>query len=396
MEQRLSQNFWIGILICFVLGIAAPRTLAFLPSVLGALFFATAYFSQKQFFLPEKKIVILFVSIITLGFISSFWSVNQDFSIERSLKITTVFLPGLLFLALCNKAHKPSNIFLYAAIILQFVAAVFLMSEKISGHQIIEFVLGKEVFDFKLNRSFVVLSLFSIPVLFLIKNLTLQKTKKTALFLFVLFTTLLSLKFTESQTAQLSFLAGFLFLVLFPARFKVAIKSLAVLIIIFCLTFPLLVKPVQERLPAETLTQGIGLKASIMNRFDVWNFAAEAGFKSPLYGNGIEAMRFMKSDTHMKYQEADGALHAHNAVLQIWVEFGITGLLLGCAFILFLFAKILRQNNANIRRLYLSVFIGCFLCSLTGFGLWQGWQLGLFLAVAGFTIISAKTAIKNS
>ena len=396
MERQLSRNFCIGILLCIVLGIAAPRALAFLPSVLGILFFVTAYFSQKQFFLPEKKTTILLFSIIALGLISSFWSPDQAFSIERSLKIATVFLPGLLFLELCNNAVKPSNRLIYGIIALQFFIAVFLMIEKNSGHWMIEFVLGKEVFGHKLNKSFVILSLFSLPVLFMIQNLNLKKAKKISLFLFVLAVTILSLTFTESQTAQLSFLAGFLFLIFFPARSKVAIKSLCVLTVIFCLIFPFLIKPIQDRLPAETLVQGIGRQASVMNRFEVWNFAAETGLKSPLYGNGIEAVRFMKSDTYMKYQEAYGALHPHNAILQLWAEFGLIGLLLGCIFILFIFAGILNHNNPDTRRLYISVFIGCFVCSLTGFGLWQGWQLGMFIVITGFTLLTAKTVAENS
>lgn len=392
MQRQLSQNFFIGVLLCVVLGIAAPRALSFLPAVLSILFFSFAYFSQKQFFLPDKKTAILFLSTITLGLISSFWSPDQAFSIERSLKIATVFLPGLLFFTLCANTAKPASKFIYGIIILQFVLAVALMIEKNLGHPALEFFLGKDVFVHKLNKSFVILALFTLPVLFMIKNLDLEKVKKISLFLFITAVTVLSLKFTESQTAQLSFLAGFLFLVFFPARCKVAIKSLAVLCLIFCLIFPLLIKPVQQMLPAEMLSQGMGKQASVLARFEIWNFAAETGLQSPLYGNGIEAIRFMESDTYMKYQEAYGALHPHNAVLQLWAEFGALGLLVACAFILLIFAGILRQDNPEVRRLYIAVFIGCFTCSLTGFGLWQGWQLGMFVMITGFTLLSAKAA----
>jgi len=293
-----------------------------------------------------------------------------------------------------RKIQIPSALpFAKGLIAIVFLLLAFLASEKLTDHQIIHFFTGSEVASFKLNRAYVVLSLFMVPCVFFIAKSEMEKKIKIILLSLMTVVTIYAFSLTESQTSQLCLLVGFTFLLLFPVKNKIFGRVLMGLIVVFCLILPFTIGPIKASLNKDMLVNGNYLvrQASIIHRFDVWNYAAEKAIQSPIYGHGIGSLRFMKSDTWMEYQKADSALHAHDAVLQIWAEFGIIGVLLGIALLLYIFRSIERTENPDARRLYLAVFIACFCCSLTGYGVWQSWQLGMFMTVAAFTIFVGRS-----
>lgn len=389
VSEKLSLYYLVTLISIFLSGIFIPRLMAFLPGILGLLFFIFAWMSHKQS-LKISKAEALFLGLVFLfALISSLWAPNQEFAVERSFKILSIFTPGLLLIAVSRHIQWPQS-----SLILKFlvgflgIGIVFLITEKLFNHQIISFLTGKEIFSFKLNRSYVVLSLFAVPALFFLTQMPMEKKKKitlltilSALFLYAFF-------ITESQTAQLCFIIGLFFLFVFPVKRKSLTKILMLSSVLFCLMVPFVIAPIKSSIPEDSLKSKNYFinQTSIRYRLEIWNYAAETALKSPIYGNGIEALRFMKSDTYMKNQRSYNALHAHNSVLQIWAEFGLMGIFLACAFIVYIFRKIENTENENVRRLYLASFMTCFCCSLTGYGIWQSWQLGLFFALAALTI----------
>ena len=395
ISEKRSIALWVSVFIALLAGVVAPRTLAFLPSILGVCFLATSVLIDKKFLKPKMEEIALFAVILLLAFLSCLWSFNPEFSFERSTKMISIFVPGIFFLAVTRLTPYKDFPFRHYTIALYLIMAGFLFSEQTLGHPIIEFMSGKEVADYKLNRSFVVFSLLSIPVFFLIKTMNIGKAKKISLFAIVLFATIISLCLTKSQTAQLCFLVGFAFLMFFPIKNKIMFKGLVGLVIIFCLAFPFSIKTLKNNISEDVLTEGLLREASIVHRFEVWNHTAEKTFLSPLYGHGIESLRFMKSDTWMEHQRADSVLHSHNAVLQIWVEFGIIGISLALLFLLYIFRSIYQTKDDEERRLYLAVFMGVLFCTFTGYGLWQSWHLGLFFAIAGVTLMIGQVYKKH-
>ena len=384
--------FFLGIslLATVFCGICAPRTLAFIPSVIAVIFFLIGAIKYQNILKPEKEEIVFFITIIILAFISSFWAPNQDFSIERSIKITSILLPGTLLLTLGREFKWPRLPLAQIAIGLYLFTAFLLLFEKTSDHFLLETVLGKDVLSHKLNRSYVVFSFFSVPVLFLVKSMTLDKVKKLALTALVLLSSITALYYAESQTAQLCFLVGAGFLYLYPANNKIIFKTLSGLILISIFVMPFLIKPLKTAIPEEILLDGILKQASIIHRLEVWEHAASKAINSPLYGNGIEALRFMKSDEYMVHQKADSVLHAHNAALQIWLEFGVIGILLALIFVFYVLRNIQKQTDPAIRQFYMASFMTCLSCALTGYGFWQGWLLGLFFFMAVMTMVAGK------
>lgn len=389
-SEQSSYILWIGLLILFIAGICAPRLLAFLPPLMGLGFVITAFIKHKNFLQPQKEEIFFIIGVIALAFISSLWAPIQDFSIERSIKITSILLPGIFLLSAARKFEGTKNSHIFTAVILYLFIAALLLFEKTSDHFLLESALGKEVFSHKLNRSYVVFVLFSVPILSLIQAINIEKNKKIILSVFAVILSLVSLSVTESQTAQLCFLMGIGFLYLFPTKPKALLKTLCGLVLISVFAFPFLMKPLQNTIPKEILLDGILKEASIIHRLEVWNHASEQALESPIYGNGIESLRFLVANERMEYQRADTVLHAHNAALQIWVEFGVIGILLAIIMLFYIFRNIEQTENLQQRKLYLASFMTCLCCALTGYGLWQGWQLGLFIFIAAITIASGN------
>ncbi len=386
-SHKVSTAFWISFIVTILAALVAPRTLAFLPPALGLIFTGFILIINKKFLIPPKKEIILFTATIILAFASSLWAPDQGFAIERSTKILIIFLPGLLFLNFARHIKWPKNIpFLHILISLHLLTALFFIEEKISGHQILHALLDKEINSFKLNRPFTVFAIFSLFPLFLIQTATIDKIKKIILFLFVSGLSVFALAFTESQTAQLAFATVLFFLLLFPIKPRLPLKILMASIILVTLFLPFTIAPLKSSIPDKVL-MGTPLRhASMIHRLEVWNHAADKALEKPIYGNGIEALRFLKSNEWMPHMRSDNVLHAHNIILQIWAEFGIIGILLGVAFLLYIFSRIKKTECLKTRRLYLTVFMSCLCVSLTGYGCWQSWQLGLFITMAAFAI----------
>lgn len=361
-----------------------------------ALGFVGYYFATHKIFIrPQKQDVIFAFIFLALAFLSSFWSPDQAFSIERSLKITAIIIPGLFLIALSKNTILQTPRGIWIALGIFIFTGLLLLSEKTFGHPLLEAALGRDVVSHKLNRSFVVFSFFSLPVLFLLKNMTIEKNKKIILSLLTILVAAVSLYFAESQTAQLCFLTALFFLYLFPVQLKKLSKAVAGFILILILVFPFLVGPLKNTIPQEVLLTGVLREASIIHRLEVWQHTSTQALQSPLYGRGIEALRFLKAEQYMEFQKAWSVLHAHNAALQIWVEFGFIGITLALFFLFVLFKRILAVTDDNQRRFYFAVMMVCLSCALTGYGLWQGWLLGLFFLIASVTIMAGKITAKN-
>jgi len=135
-------------------------------------------------------------------------------------------------------------------------------------------------------------------------------------------------------------------------------------------------------------------RASVPHRLEVWNFAAEKTGERPLFGWGVDSMRFLKSDHVMENMGTDTVLHPHNAVLQIWLEFGAFGIAIAMAFVVFIFRRIgamkpLEQRYATL------LFVVLLSILSTGYGLWQAWLLGMLNAITAMNVMAVRLNSKS-
>ena len=140
------------------------------------------------------------------------------------------------------------------------------------------------------------------------------------------------------------------------------------------------------------LTQGGPLQSlkprlpeSWADRVVIWTFASKAMSQKPVFGWGLDSSR--------TFGDANIPLHPHDGPLQLWLELGVPGAVLGAfiwGFVFWQFAKAARTQRqfaaAGCATGTICLVIGAF-----SFGLWQEWWICLMaLAFAACAALSQR------
>lgn len=387
--------FSFPVLFCFflinaiILGFLIPRLMAYLPAISGLCLSIIYLLKEKKFFNIDKSVFLFLIGITSWITLSAIWSFNSEFSVERSIKVALILFPAFLFWSIAPKIIIENiNQFAKVAICIFSALILFLTIEKYFDHPVTELFLNQEVQPHKSNRSFVILALLATPFLFLVKKTNWPQKKLIELALIIVVGTALTQ--TISQTAQLSFIIGLIFIYLIPPS-KILIKCFFIGLIILTIALPFSIKPIKNAITPEAMKGNSLLReASIVHRFEIWEHSVNKAFEKPLLGNGIESLRFMTADQWMPNQRSDQALHSHNFILQLWVEFGATGAFMMIAFFILSLRKMLHVQDLNQRKLYFATYAATVSCALTGYGFWQSWHLGFIMLLATLVLFIAN------
>jgi O-antigen ligase len=218
---------------------------------------------------------------------------------------------------------------------------------------------------------------------------TASSWSKGLIFVLALISIAILLK-TQSQSAQLAVLGGVAAFLFFPYRVKSAWTVLAVLITGVMLVLPFVAQAAFQHLAFALHDMSWFSKGYAADRLEIWDYVSRRALERPLYGFGIEATRAITDfDTQQLYSPTKGVLHPHNFTLQLWIEFGLPGVLLAGGFIGFILNGI-GTLPRSVARVALATFIAALCVASTGYGLWQGWWLGSFAALAAFAVIAGK------
>jgi exopolysaccharide production protein ExoQ len=149
-------------------------------------------------------------------------------------------------------------------------------------------------------------------------------------------------------------------------------------------------------------------KPSALHRLEIWGFVAEHIKQRPIAGWGLDAARRLPGGASQVIihhcdaaDQPDGIalssetlpLHSHNAVLQVWLELGGVGVVLGFGPLIFVMWRAF-HSVAWRARLPQAMIAGTTTAAISvgfvGFGIWQEWFIsGLFVATA-FVIVTAR------
>lgn len=403
LSQKYSLYFAALFIAVLVIAIPLPRSLAVLPGVLGTGGFLAFYAVHKYWPAIDKPLLALCALTLFFGAISSLWAEESGYVLTRAAKTSALLIPGVALLAMAslvsqNNARK-SSLVQTCAITIGIGGFVFAV-EYACGLRLTRLLLGIGAGEavpagiesgFMLNRGMVFLSLFAMPTLLALYASALVRRTKILLGAFMLAGLLAALSVTQSQTAQIALLFFFLML-LYPSNNKTARRALLAVLLAGVLLAPLL-PPAAHRyileMPIEQREQGFIWQASIPHRLEVWNFVAEKIAEKPVIGHGMDSTRFFVSAEPMHYMKKNTVLHPHNAILQLWVEFGMFGAALAAGLLVLLFNR-LDAMHACLQRYYMAMMIVMLGVLSMGYGLWQAWQLGMIFAIPAFSIMVTR------
>ncbi len=137
---------------------------------------------------------------------------------------------------------------------------------------------------------------------------------------------------------------------------------------LYVLAAPLVFLPHGAATPPD-LPSDVG-KLSWHVRLDIWRFASRLIAHRPLLGYGLDSSRAFEPNIPM---------HPHDAALQLWLELGAPGAVLGALFFGWLFYKVARLAKPDPAWAAVACATGSvyLLIGAISFGVWQEWWLAL-------------------
>jgi O-antigen ligase len=238
------------------------------------------------------------------------------------------------------------------------------------------------------NRATVTVALLLIPSIAILR----QYYSDPICLVVVALTIIPLLSMTESQSAQLALLVGITAVFLFPYNWKWSWAGLGLCIYALMLALPFIANWAFAHFAADIeavpfFGEGGGYAGA---RMEIWDYVSRYALQNPLYGFGVEATRQVQHfGSGEIYQQGQTILHPHNFALQLWMEFGLIGVTLGAALIGYLLLQMKHLSVAQ-SRVTLPTLVAVLSVASTGYGMWQGWWLGLLFVVFGYCLLAIR------
>jgi exopolysaccharide production protein ExoQ len=135
------------------------------------------------------------------------------------------------------------------------------------------------------------------------------------------------------------------------------------------------------------------------SRIGIWHEAARRIAEHPFIGHGFDATRVLSRDTPNIPGTSWPALplHTHNALLQIWLELGVVGVLLTIA-LLGTAMRALWPLTARPHHLavVLATLASTSVIALVSFGVWQHWWLATWMFAGALLHLALRTTLTRA
>ncbi len=389
----------------------ASKGVAPLFVIAAVLVFILGFDSARIRTILRQPVALGLAAFLGLAAISAIWSIEPVSSLRTALILAATFFGGLFLADTVNVLAEEERKKLYLSIVVGGVLALLLIVfEQLTDgllNRTIQIAKGNNISTAKnmlagLNAGMSVFAIFAWAWVLAVKN----RFGTTASVLALLMS--IGVIFLSSaDTPALAFMGGLLVAALSLVSRKIVLALAAVLTVVGITLAPLLPGALPD--PHTEARAYSSLSNSGVHRLAIWQTVAEHIAKDPVLGIGMNGTRFLygNADRVVNVFAADDPakmwknlaepipLHAHNGILQIWLELGGIGALLLAGVLLTVMWRI-RQGFDDVVATALRLgmlFSGMILFSLS-FGPWQGWwQAAIWLSI--MMMPAAGTASKE-
>ncbi|MFP4386023.1 MAG: O-antigen ligase family protein [Alphaproteobacteria bacterium] len=404
-KSRFPLILMIALSITPVLCIHFPRFLAFWPLLIGLASCLWLIFINKQRVFRVSRLYFACAGVISgLCLLSSLWSIAPARSLHEALVVCALlFFGGILissFKSLDFKEIKPYGWMFPLGVM---IAALLCVADIYAGLPLYEITHSKiPINTAVMNRGVIFCVLAYFLSLLFIYGLEWKTSCKILLAVTCGACVVLMLAFSQSQAAQLSFVFGLVLLATFPARWRFSYLAVGLVLLGAMLLTPFIVDYLYEfMVNNQAVLSGEDAhswlrQAYIGNRIEIWNFVMEYAMNNPFYGHGIEATKFVDHFDHAHlYNEMSTVLHPHNFSVQLWVEFGLAGIVTAvgvfCVFLITLY----RIDDIFVRQASSVIFLMTLLIASMTYGIWQGWWIGMILFLCAGTCLVSRSDLTS-
>ena len=339
-----------------------------------------------------SPLAILFAVLISWGAVTWFWTIAPERTVYTSLRLVLVAISLVVLIdaasALNQHNRRRFDIWLITGtgVGLLLTAAMMLTNGEFASWIGMHLQRGHEL-D-RLNRTGGVIAILVWPVALVIAHMFGRWVAAAVIALAALAVFALA-----PSTPILAFISG-------AAAFSVAwispVWGKRLLLVAFAVS--VVVIPFQDQivpLARDFLIANIDAPNSEVHRFVIWQFASEQIMNRPLFGWGLDTSRAIPGAEQQLFLFQLGEekattgqalpLHPHNALIQIWLELGVIGMLIaGMLFILVVTSIPSVPGNRAGPAILIAAIASAFAIAQLSFGIWQGWwlsTLGLFAVI---------------
>lgn len=316
-----------------------------------------------------------FVLALAFGMASAAWSTDPGRSLATGLKMSG----GLAVIAAGFAAFRmvvPSR--RLALLAIGVLAGSALCLVQLHSGLSIRGLMNLDDHGSVINRTVMTQALLVWPAAaFLV-----HRERPVAAVLVIVFIAVMALV-SESGASGLAMIVGIGAGVVAYAWRRLAIATTAVAVTIFTLSAPWLVRFASETLPG--WFHDLLDKSDSWERTVLWNDFTQAVFERIWFGWGMGSSRVLPLPALSDPSQTISYIwtHPHNALLQVWVEFGAVGAVMTFLGLL-LGIRYLMALPARIFPFALAAFSGAFSAAAISHGAWQSW----WLALMGATVIA--------
>ena len=409
------------------IGIFASKGLA--PLFASAIVFCLLQQIYKNRKFPNISGPIFYALLILVGWslVSYLWSITPDETLKTGVTLSTTFLGGSILLSIGKSFGQQEKKVLQNGLLFggflgfTLIAIEFTTDAWLARFLYLNLALLKNpdvpsysTFIFSvygdstpvMNSGMAATALFFFPW-----ALALKERFPLKLFFPTIIVGAILIFFTYADAVKLSFAVGLIILLAAFYKPRWIPKVLGLVITIGILTAPLIPGLFPNPLvPNKNLEW---FSPSSAHRILIWKNTVIHIKQKVLLGSGLDATRGLySSKDRVQYNFPSSLsnkaayqimyepipLHPHNAVLQLWLELGAVGALIGLGILL----TILRYIKHKILlRLDQALSFGMFTTTLSlaciSFGIWQGWWLSSILLSTTYFISILRTPVeKNS
>lgn len=331
----------------------------------------------------------ILTGVVVYGALTALWSISPDRSIHIATKLLPILAGGWLLIGAAAQLDDRARRRTSTAFLIGSAVALIIIVIEVATTGLIQGLLRGQGFTamghlFHLNRTASQLAILVWPAWFILD----KRFGPIAAAVGVILTAgaLYSL---NPDTPLLTLLAGVLFLAVAYAapRFAQILLIAGVLVVAVAIPlYPLLLPLIDSTLASWSIND-----FTLRHRFAIWEFAATRTMEQPILGWGLGASRVIPGADGVAQQLGNGAevlpLHPHNALLQVWLELGLPGILLAVAAIVAILAKSTRHiRGRKETATVLTIIFATTLIAELSFGIWQSWWLVFLWVLAALTI----------
>jgi exopolysaccharide production protein ExoQ len=377
-------SFQVMALLAPVLGMVAPLGEAPLVVICGAVVVIMTLISGRRPSLPGNYL-ILFWALIGLSFLSCLWTIDLSLTASRAVRLVAEVVIGFALVDAAGQIDEAARRRLMITLTIGLaLAVVIIVVDDLSDHAFVAWLRPLRPLPTEFDRGSTTLVVFAWPVLIYLGR---RRAWWPAIGLLLLIAMVVGSLLSDS--AKLALISGVAVAALVFFGGKLVAKPLSYLLPLGILMMPLLALSLP---PPEALIHDRPIaKVSALHRLVIWQFTGQRIRDRPISGWGLETSRDLPGgDQRYAIEGRPDAppmvalsLHPHNGALQIWVELGVAGALLGST-LLYLLAR----EGAGLQGIGQAGFYGATISALMiamlSYGVWQSWwdeELWLFAAL---------------